>query len=245
MMIKRFALIAALCALAAAGASCTPTPTTTGQAEACPDNGARLPETGICEARAVAYLDTAEGARTPALPENCEWVVNETIMAGEALLYRAARCNGVTTKLAASPGAHQAEVSVETSAVFGDSAKGHVVLHLFTANAPDPQFALKDSMSGLPAAERATCEIRQAAIEGWPADALVIAPNAAARARMHEEGPIAACGPFGVDEDSARYWRIKQGYAWFYDLGQEEPDFDPQSVTVLEKAADGSWQVKQ
>jgi hypothetical protein len=239
----KFAFIAALCVLAAAGVACAPDPAPSEQAAACPDDGPRLPETGICVGRALAYLDTPEGAREPVLPDNCEWVVNETMMADEALLYRAARCGEVTTKLSAAPGAHQAEVTRETSAVFGE-ADDHVLLHLFTSAAPDPQFALRDSMSELPVAERAACEIRQAGIEGWPTDALVIAPTAAARARMPQNEPIAACGPFGVDEDSARYWRIKQGYAWFYDLGQEEPDFDPASITVLQRAADGSWQVK-
>jgi hypothetical protein len=32
--------------------------------------------------------------------------------------------------------------------------------------------------------------------EGWPRDALLIAPNAPARA----SGPVVACGPQGIDE---------------------------------------------
>ncbi|MEJ0059111.1 MAG: hypothetical protein WDM79_05865 [Terricaulis sp.] len=226
-------------------AGCGPKPdANTAGVEACPDDGPRLPETGICEGRAVAYLNVAEGARTPALPDGCEWAVNEAVFADQALLYRAARCNGVTTKLSASPGAHQVEVKWETSAVFDASDSEQVLIHLFTSGPPNPQFALTDSMSALPAAERSSCEVRPAGIEGWPADALVIAPNAAARARLPNDGPISACGPMGLDEDSQRYWRISQGYAWFFDLGQEEPDFDPGSVTVLVRDADGSWSAK-
>jgi hypothetical protein len=198
----------------------------------CPDDGPRLPETGVCAGRVHAYLTPAEGATDPTLPEGCSWSVNETKLPGdEALLYRAAACNGVKTKLAFAGGAHSASISYETSALGGDAAKGRELIRLFGVD-PDPQGALKAAIAELPADERAVCGIEPAGIDGWPKDALVIRPNAAARATA-QDGPLPACGPFGVDEDAATYWRIRQGYAWYFNLPQDQLDFDPASITVI------------
>lgn len=206
----------------------------------CPDDGPRLPGTGLCQRTAMILLEHAEGARAPTLPEGCTMSVNETMMIGdEALIYAAAKCGETTTKLAFSAGAHAASITYETSAT-GVGRKDTEVVRLFGVD-PDPQGALKEQLEALPAAERATCAIQPAGVEGWPADAVIIAPTPAARARMSHDGPIAACGPMGLDEDTQRYWRIRQGQAWFFELGQEDLDFDPATMTIIEKGADGSW----
>ena len=239
----------AIVAAAAVSLACTPKSASDQSASAtseraCPDDGPRLPETGVCQGRALAYLDDPKGGREPSLPEGCTWTVNETMLPGdEALLYRAATCKGVTTKLGYSGGAHNASIFYEKSAVFGASAKDEAVLSLFGTD-PDPQGALKQAISELPMSERAKCEIRPAGIDGWPSDALEIAPTKAARAKMPKDEPITACGKFGLNEDETRYWRIKQGFAWFFKLGQEEPDFDPASMTVIAKNAEGGWGAK-
>jgi hypothetical protein len=213
-------------------------------ASTCPDDGPRLPGTGVCQGRAFAYLDDNMGARDPSLPPDCSWTINETMLPGdEALLYRAMTCKGVTTKLAYAGGAHHASISYETSAVFGDGGKGHDLIQLFGTE-PDPQGALKAEIAALPKAERANCEIHPAGIDGWPSDALVIGPTKPARAKISDDGPISACGKYGVDEDATTYWRVKQGFAWFFDLGQDDTDFDPASITVIAKGADGSWGAK-
>jgi hypothetical protein len=241
--------IAALAAVALC-AACGPTPSIDGASAApsisasCPDDGPRLPETGVCQGRAWAYLIDAKGAREPTLPEGCTWTINETMLPGdEALLYRAASCKGVTTKLAYAGGAHSASISYETSAVFGDAVKGQEIIRLFGVD-PDPQGALKEQIASLPKGERETCVIQPASIEGWPTDALVIGPTKAARAKMPNDGPISACGAFGLDEDSQTYWRISQGFAWFFQLGQEDSDFNPGNITVIAKSANGSWGAK-
>ena len=136
----------AIAAVAAMCVACTPKSASTLAASSaagnsCPDDGLRLPQTGVCQGRALAYLDDPKGAREPSLPAGCTWTVNETMLPGdEALLYRAATCKGVTTKLDYAGGAHSAEISYETSAVFGASAKGHPVIRLFGTD-PDPQGA--------------------------------------------------------------------------------------------------------
>jgi hypothetical protein len=238
----KLAVLAALGALAMCVA-CGPQPGTTDTTKAaeaaCPDDGPRLPGTGLCQRTALLMLLHADGAQSVEYPEGCSASVNETMLPGdEALIYSAAKCGDVTTKLAYAGGAHSASISYETSAM-GHSTEDEII-RLFGVD-PDPQGALKEQIAALPAAERATCEIRSAGADGWPADALVIAPTAAARARMPKDEPIAACGPLGLDEDSARYWRIRQGYAWLFDLGQDLAAFDPASVTVITKDADGNW----
>jgi hypothetical protein len=235
--------VAAALALALLATACGPNPAQKvidpSQGSACPDDGPRLPETGICAGRASAYLEVAEGTTEPMLPEGCTWGVNETMLPDAALLYRAATCNGVTTKLAYAGGAHSASISYETSPANGAAAKGVEVIRLFGVD-PDPQGALKGALAELPPAERARCVIEPAGIDGWPKDALVIRPNAATRA-ANADGPLPTCGPFGVGEDAISYWRVRQGFAWYFNLAPGPQDFDPASVTVIAKTADGGW----
>jgi hypothetical protein len=73
---------------------------------------------------------------------------------------------------------------------------------------------------------------------------LVIGPTKTARAKLPKDEPAAVCGDHGLNEDETRYWRIKQGLAWFFQLGPLEPDFDPASVTVIAKTTDGAWGAK-
>lgn len=230
-------------------AACEPGATRKSDAQAaasdCPDDGPRLPGTGVCQGRAWAYLDVADGAAEPALPDGCTWTVNETMLPGdEALLYRAATCHGVTSKLGYAGGAHSASISYEVSAARGDEAKGDEVFQLFGVD-PDPQGAIKAALAALPAAERRRCGIEPAGIDGWPKDALVIRPNAATRAaHKDDEGPLPTCGPYGVGEDATTYWRVRQGFAWFFNISPGPLDFDPASITVVAKSADGAWGAK-
>ena len=212
-------------------------------ATACADGSARLPGTGLCQSEAAALVGRDPEIRTPEL-EGCTWTINETILpADEALLYRAAVCNGMTTKLGFAGGARSAEIVYEQSAKFGDAAKGRVVMRLFGVD-PDPQGALKAAIAEAPPATSAGCEIRSEVREGWPKDALFLAPNGAARARLPKDKPVIACGPMGIDETKVSYWRVRQGFAWFVDLGRDDPDFDAGNVTVVTKDADGGWRPK-
>jgi hypothetical protein len=212
---------------------------------ACPDEGPRLPGTGLCQRTAANFIERAAGASEVSYPEGCTSVINETMLPGDAaLIYGAAQCAGKTTTLAFAGGAHSASITYETDAVGGDAAKGQEVFRLFGVD-PDPQGALKGAIAELPAAEQAKCEIRAAGVEGWPADAVVIAPTAAARATLPKDEPLKACGPLGLDEDSQTYWRVRQGQAWFFTLGQENAGFDPASLTIIEKGPDGAWAARK
>jgi hypothetical protein len=202
-------------------------------ATACPDDGARLPVTGLCAGRAVNYLNIVEYERY--LPEGCEWVVEETPFATDVLLYRAAKCAGQVTKLEFAGGAHMAQLT----ATGGISHTISVV----PADMADPNAAVL--ATALPsiedAAERARCKVRKAPDFG-PPDALVVddvTPEDAAQ--PEEDGPRSACGPYGYNGDEASYWRVFQGYAWFFQMGQEGAYVDPGSFTLMRRGADGDW----
>ena len=205
----------------------------------CPDDGARFAGTGLCIGRSVAYLDPASSW---ALPSGCDWAMNEALIAdgSEALLYRAAVCDGVTTQLEVAIGAHSASVNDVTH-----GADGPEVIRLFLSDPENPQWHMKDILADVNANGEVECEIRPAGIDGWPEDALVIAPTAEARAAMPQDEPVAACGGWGLDEDATQYWEVRQGYEWFFHLGQDIPGFDPFSITHIVKGEDGNWSVAE
>ena len=97
----------------------------------------------------------------------------------------------------------------------------------------------------LPPAERAKCVIKPANIQGWPKDALWITYNDDAAKSLSKGEVNSVCGEYGMDEDSQRFWLLRQGYAFFFDLGQEQSDIDPESFLVFAKGADGNWGPKQ
>ncbi len=238
------ALLAAGCNRTGPVADATPTPAGPAATvdEPCADDGPRFPITHLCVGRSVNYLDT-DNFMVIEAPADCEWVMQESAMPGddEALIYRALKCKGVTTTLELHGGAHSAALGYAKSALFGDPAPEHEPVRMFPTDPADPQKAIRDLFETIPEAERASCEIQPAGMDGWPKDALVIRPNEAARAKFPKDEPLATCGPFGVDEDSQTFWRISQGFAWFVELGQDTPDFDAGSITIFKKGADGSW----
>ncbi|MFZ4603080.1 MAG: hypothetical protein ACOYM8_11535 [Caulobacterales bacterium] len=213
-------------------------------ASSCADDGGRLPGTGICAGRAANYLDNPPP--NPPAPEGCSWTFNEAVLAdSQAVIYRAMTCKGVTTKLGFSAGARSASIDYETSALFGEAAVGETLVRLFTLDEKDPRGGLlrmvKEGVENKE--ERAACELRDAGYEEWPAGALVVDVNVAykAKKKITDDEPRTACGPLGIDTGQSTYWLIKQGFAWKFDLGQEQLDIDPRTVTLLSKDADGSW----
>lgn len=243
---KQYLALSALVLLSA----CKPAETTEmpeAQAEAksgvCADGSVRLEGTKLCQSEAKALMVLDPKVRTPEL-ENCQWRVNEAILPGdEAVLYSAATCGGVMTKLGFSSGARSADLAYEHSALYGEKGVGRVMIKLFGVE-PDPQGALKAALAELPAKGKAGCEIRLAKQDGKAADVLVLAPKADVAARLSPSEQEAFCGPMGESNKTVRYWRVKQGYAWFFDLGDRDPDFDAGNMVVVTKSASGAWTVK-
>ena len=243
--------ILAACAVLAFTVACTPsapktdTRDTAASESACPDDGPRLPITGICAGRAVAYFDPgvapAEATDLAELGADCAWAVNETAMGveDEAIIYRALRCKGVTAKLAYAGGARSASLELAASAL--GAAPGTELVRIFTSDPKDPQASIRYLIADAPAAERPKCEVQSAGHPGWPKDALVIGYKSAFQGALKKDEPNAVCGAFGLDEDSQRFWRIQQGYAWFFELGQDPAEIDPAAIMLFRKGADGTW----
>jgi hypothetical protein len=266
---KHYLQAAAAALMLGAVLACTPAAdkAATKAAEAsCPDDGPRLPGTGLCQGRVVNYFDPARlvSIKDGDLPEGCTYVINETMTPdpNEAILYNALSCKGKTTKLEFSAGARSASLSYGVSGFFDDvptaGAEGSERVRIFTlAEVADPKAMILDMAKATakeekaPAAEIAACEVRQAG-ENYPADAFVVDVNDAYK-KAKKLGPYdkgakddpgtgvyGACGPYGVT-DAQRFWLIRDGYAWFIDQGQDVPDFDAGSLTVFRKGADGAW----
>jgi hypothetical protein len=201
---------------------------------ACAPGDARLKTTGLCQAEAAALLLAAPGpAATP--PDGCAWTIEEAAMpGGAALLYRGARCQARTTRLSFVPGTPTGRLDIAawpyepaetgTLARIVPAANEAALLETARAAVDDP-------------AERARCRLRPAASEGWPGDALVVDEVPPPPG----DGVRAACGRFGLDEDSQTFWRLSQGHGWFFQLGQESPVVDPGSFTLVARNRDGRW----
>jgi hypothetical protein len=208
-------------------------------AEACPDDGPRLPLSGVCQSRGENYLKLSEGPR-PSARKGCEWVLNEAAMpANEVLLYLAAKCNGKTTTLEFSGGARAAEVSIVSSSMAGDLAagKGNMIARVYTANGPNPQASVlgrvRDGIED--EAQRAKCVVSPAKRDDWPGDAIVVDDPTADRPAGQLVTSV--CGPYGYSTDSSAFWRVLGDFAWYFDLGQSFWEVDPGSFTIVKAAA--------
>ena len=251
----RLFLIAALASMSLA--ACGPTPAQVAAAETpltptpsrCADDGPRFPVTGLCVGRISNYYDPEvllpiRAMEAPA-GKTCKWVFTETQMIDDALIYRALSCDGVTTNLEFSAGAHRAGLTYAKSALFTNPTPDFEIAKVFLADPRDAQSPLKERIAELPAAERAKCVISPANIQGWPKDALWITYNVEAAKSLPSGEVNSVCGDFGMDQDSQKFWLLRQGYAFSFDLGQEQSDIDPQSFLIFAKSADGTWTPKK
>lgn len=218
--------------------------------EACADDGPRFAGTGLCVGRSVNYIDPTLLAPGDGLPEGCQWEMNETLLPGdEALLYQALACKGKKTELEFRGGAKTSVLGVRKSSFFENVPEDYEPVRIVTLfEVTDPQARILDfAREGIENAEEsAACETRPRGGDA-PADAYVVDANAAYKAKhklVEGSDPgegYSICGPYGFTSDSKRFWRITGGYAFFFDLGQDVADFNPNSLTVIRKGADGTW----
>ena len=257
----------AAAALLIGAAACTPAGNKSAEnsAEAlCPDDGARLPGTGLCQGRVANYFDPARlSAATGDRPEGCSYVINETMThdPNQAILYNALSCKGKTTKLEFSAGARSASLDWGVSGFFDNVPKageeGSERVRLFPLEGVADAKAMILDMARATAREEkakaievAACEIGPAG-EGFPVDAFMVDVNDAYK-KLNKLGPYdglkdgpdagayVACGSYGYD-GGLSYWMVRDGYAWFVKQTQDLPDFDAGSLTVFRKGSDGAW----
>jgi hypothetical protein len=91
----------------------------------------------------------------------------------------------------------------------------------------------------------AACAVRPANDPNLPADAKVVDVSAAEAAKAPKDEPRTACGKYGLDEDAQVFWRAFQGFAWYFDLGQEQIEIDPGSLTIVTKDESGNWSLSK
>jgi hypothetical protein len=204
----------------------------------------RLAATGLCPEAAAALIpgERLAGELANEGPTaGCDWTIRDVAIAGadEAIVYRALRCNGVATAFEFAGGAHSASLAYQAAAL--GAPAGHEAVRIFVSDPQAPTQVIASLIDALAPAERAKCEVQPARIDGWPSDALVIGYNEAAAATLPKDEPNAVCGEFGLDEDAAQYWLVRDGFAYFFNLGQDALEFDPNSLTLVRKGADGSW----
>lgn len=217
---------------------------TEGPIPPCRDDGPRLPVSGLCRSAAGALLNIVKGPEPGLLDTSCNWVLNDGWLAGMIVLYRAAECDHRVSRLAGSVGAHMAYLELIESAYGGDGDP----FGKFAEPAPfaDVYGRFKNSpaadvqaraLYGLQGQVPATCAARRMSdvTDGYLVD------SAVERARQpQDEPPAHLCGPYGFGDD-ADLWRVFQGNAWFFRLGQDAADIDYRSLTLLEPDGEGGW----
>jgi hypothetical protein len=201
----------------------------------CGGGGAPKPEAAPPAAAKVASpIVYAPGPR-PAPPAGCEWVMNELALPeDEFLLYMAAKCNGKVKTLDYAGGAHKAELT------YGED--GPVAVQILSAE-PDGQTAILEHARELidRKADAARCAVRPARNPRWPEDALVVDVKDADTASDGKGTPRSACGPYGFQQNAQNFWRVINGFTWFFSLGTGAAEIDPGSFTVAVKDAQGNW----
>ncbi|MEL7691115.1 hypothetical protein [Citromicrobium bathyomarinum] len=212
----------------------------------CRNEGPRLPLSGLCTDSAYAYLNMVEGPEPALATDSCEWTINEAWLAGMMVLYRAAKCGDRTSRLYGSAGAHMATLDLIESAyrddgdLFGKLGEevryADVIMRFKKTPAQDVQY---NALYGRQREVPKSCKARKM---DDVADGYIVDVSKAERARQpKDEPPAQLCGDYGFGDD-ADLWRVFQGFAWYFYLGQDAyQDIDYRSLTLLEPDGKGGW----
>lgn len=210
-------------------------------AQSCPDDGGRLELTGLCNGRAVAYLNAVDGFSAEA-PDGCAWQVSETELAGgDVLLYRGLKCGANETKLEFSANASRGELNLVSSAMQGKLDEPLTVISMYVAEG-DPAAAVTFRAREMnpDRAEAAKCAARPARVDYWPRDAMVVDTDPKG-STTPDGSPVVVCGDGGYIDEATRFWRVVQGYAFLFDFGQDMVEVDPGSLTLMAQGEDGQY----
>lgn len=210
----------------------------------CPDDGPRLPGSGVCAGRASAYLQdfTEEAAIDPSRGK-CEWVIKETPFIDNFLLYRALKCKGKSAEVDVQFGNHTHQITL-VSGVYGE--KDMLIAQLFNAEEQNPlDVILRNTVDSIEnPMERAKCRV--VPIPGRTDEYQVDDRTPAEAAATSGDGPRSACGPYGLNEGEAHYWKVAQGMVWFVSPSQDlYQSVDARSLTFIAPDGSGGWQQLQ
>lgn len=222
-------------------------PTTEVADSTCADDGPRFPISGLCVGRSVNYLDTpvsdTTGLAELAGATECAWQMMEVPIATDILLYQGLVCDDQASTLEFAGGAQSANLYLASSAfgVGGDLETPLVTIITSDPEAPNANLERWTRAAMDAPTESEQCSARPAGVDGWPEGALVVDIPEEAAALEQDDGPRFACGPFGLNQDSENYWRVFDGYAWFFSMGQEPNGIAPASFTLLVADGNGGW----
>ncbi len=191
----------------------------------CADDGARLPLSGVCASRAVAYMPT--DSVEPEAPAGCAWNAKEVWFGGDVMLYRGLDCGEKKTVLDYAGGAHAAELSYISSALHpeavpdaADPMAHKPIVRVATTWEDSDVGRIKESIGS--DAAIAACEIKPAGA-GYPETAKVIAPKQ----------PGADCGLYATTETSKTFWLVRDEWTYAFTLPAGTRDIDPASFVVV------------
>lgn len=212
-------------------------------ASTCPDEGPRLPLSGVCKGRAVNYMDYPASFDeldyyNQMTGQDCHWEVMEAQFATDVLLYQGVVCGENAASLEFAGGARASNLYLASSPFGPDMGDfDHPFAWVISSDPADPtanlQFWTREAMDDPENA--AKCSVQSAPEHyGYPGDAYIVDIAEADRPPV-EDGPYALCGPFGLDGDSASYWRVFADFSWFFQLGQEPVGIAPGSLTLITK----------
>lgn len=220
---------------------------TEGPIPPCRDDAPRLPLSGLCRSSAAAMVEIVE-APEPALADpSCTWTINDGWFAGMIVLYSAADCGGRMARLAGSAGAHMVQLELIESAFNEDGgptgklAEPMVYADVYERFKATPQADVQArALFGRQREVPASCAARKM---DDVADGYIVDVSPAERAREpSDEPPAHLCGDYGYGDD-ADLWRVFQGMAWFFHLGQDAQEIDYRTLTLLEPDGEGGWSV--
>jgi len=207
----------------------------------CPRGETPLRITGLCpSAAAEAFLSKPKSKAYR--EKGCRWVVNETAIGADVLLYLAQRCGNQTAALAFS-GTAKAPLLTSRSAVFGEDVK----LQGFPV---DPSDSMRTINRVARAAIQDPTRARQcAAREDKDGQHILVDVSPQVARKLVPDGPTGGlCSDFGFSDD-ASHWRVFGGMAWYFRMGQDLwQSIDADNVILLQRKGSGSnmngWSVK-
>lgn len=214
------------------------------KAAVCDVDDTILPLSQVCDTGMPSlYADLDETA--PLAFAKCVWKTFETqLSTKEALRFRLQDCSSQ----ADMPAISVAEKNRTLSVKLGDHVNERPFLSTYEDVGADAIAFLENRRKALPASERDRCIIRPYQATDFTArtdwkNLYEIAPNPAYMAEIEARGePASACGDEGWSNGGVQFWELRDGEAWFWELGQEAPLYDPRSFTILQKNdAAGAW----
>ncbi len=210
----------------------------------CQKGDRQLPISGLCTSQVKHLVPPPSKHFVDGLKLfGCKPVINDGNFVGQIMLYQAAQCKGQPAQFEGGAGAHSAAIDVWGGGFYPDTLEDSVnVATVLAAPANNPTENLlrwvADGMDDhYTKAEIKRCKLRKAPIEG--ADAWVVDEYSLSNLPTLDE-PRSACGGYGYTQESRAFWRITQGLAMYFDLGQDEAtNIDPLSITFFSKTANG------